>query len=150
MASNYPRITEIPVGDDLVFYLDDDCSDASGCIGELIDYHDGRDVEISAGTVIYIADKAHPSTSDFLPDFDDVIDRMANAAWDRGSEHAEDFPEITDTDAAKRELESLLEAWADKYVQAPRWYLCKNVREYAITQADMDDWASPKGVRPNG
>lgn len=145
---DYPTITEIPTDGDLVFYLDDECADASDCLHDLIDWHDGRDVEIDAGTVIYVAEKAHASTSSFLPDFDDIVDQMANAAWDSGSEHAEDFPDIADPAAAKRELEDLLEAWADKHVNTPRWYICENIRRYVVTQADMDAWAAPKG-KPN-
>lgn len=145
---NYPRITEIPTGADLCWYADDDCNRHADTLDEWIRSAPEYGVDVKAGTIIRVADKECPSASQFVPDYDSVIDMIADAAGDHAAEdYADGYPEIDNHEAAKAELEALLESWAEKHLPAPTWWLCENVREYVITQADID--AAREGC-PNG
>ena len=138
--STYPRITEIPTGDDLCWYADDDCSHHAESLGEWIRSAEEHFNDVTAGTVIRVADKEFPSASQFVPGYELVINLIADAAGDHAAEdYADGYPEIADEATAKAELEAALDAWAEKHLPAPTWWLCENVREYVITQADIDD-----------
>lgn len=138
--STYPRITEIPTVADLCWYSDEDCRDHADTLGEWIRTYMRNKPEPRAGRLIYVADKDRPAAVYFLPRYEDVIDNIANAAGDHAFEDCADgYPEIADEATAKAELEAALDAWAEKHLPAPTWWLCENVREYVITQADIDE-----------
>lgn len=129
-----PRITEIPTGD--VAWTHDRHAETwrHESLGELIEYaYPG----IGVGSVVFVADKRHPSASNFMVDADHIIDEIACAASDDGGDYADDYV-FGISDEAKSELETLLQAWSEKHLPAPTWWLCENVREYVITQSDID------------
>jgi hypothetical protein len=140
-VSGDQRITEIPTGD--VAWTHDRRAETwrHESLGELIEYgYSG----VGVGSVVFVADKCCPSASRFMVDADHVIDEIACAASDDGGDYADDYV-FGISDEAKAELEVLLTAWAEKHLPAPTWWLCENVREYVITQADIDD---AQGAKP--
>ena len=138
--SAYPRITEIPAGDDLCWYADDDCNHHADTLSAWIRNAKDYEIDVAAGTVIRVAEKEFPSAIQFVPDFDLLVDLIADAAGDHAAEdYADGYPEIENEAAAKAEFEAFMDAWAEKHLPDPTWWLCVNVREYVITQADIDD-----------
>lgn len=133
-----PRITEIPAGDDLCWYQDDECRDHADSLEEWITQRRDSRGGVEPGMIVFVADRLRPNASHFVPDYDQIIDLIANDAYDQGDEHADGYPEIKDPATAKADFESMIDAWAKKYLPEPTWWLCENVREYAITQADID------------
>lgn len=85
-------------------------------------------------THVHVGKVEHPSNSQFFPDAGDVIDHMANQAYDYGGEYAEYYPDVSDE--AKEELNvqlvALLEAWCQKHEVSPSFYQVSNVKEYPI------------------
>lgn len=100
---------------------------------ELIQWlHDDKALEV--GRVVYFSIANKPDAGQFVS-AESVIDNMASAAWDVGSEYAEDFPDVTPD--ARKELEEFLEAWARKHCEV-NFFTVSGVQEYVITQADID------------
>lgn len=130
---DYPRITEIPMGD-VAWSLDNREDWRHETLRDLLQWVAPTDM---AGKVVYVADKERPSASAYMPDADCVIDEIINTAWDEGGDYADDYPDVSDE--AKAKLNALLEAWADEHLPAPTWWQCVNIREYVITQADIDE-----------
>jgi hypothetical protein len=128
----FPRITEIPTGD-VTWSAAPREAFRHDTLAELIQH--GHPA-VPAGSIVYVADKEHACASMFMPDVNDVIEHIADRAYEDGSEWADGYPEISED--AKSELDAFLDAWADKHMPAPTWWNCVNVREYVITQADID------------
>lgn len=110
----------------------DECDFCYDSLGDLLDSNDGLEV----GHVVYVGTPARYAASTYIDDADDVIERMAERAYDEHNEFAEDFPEVTDE--AKAELTAFLAAWADKHCEV-RFYGVENVRPYTITAEDLAD-----------
>lgn len=133
----YPRITEIPTGDDLAFYCDDECADVQDSLAELIDHHADRETEwFGVGAIVYVADKGYASANQFMMDADDVVEYVYERGADDGPEDTDGWPHVSDE--GKAELNALLEAWAEKHLPTPGWWTAENIREYILTQADID------------
>jgi hypothetical protein len=97
------------------------------------------DHELTVGAVIKRAVISRSSASSFLPDADDVIEHMANAADDENSEFADGFP--NETKEQKAELERLLkplQAWADRTFDVS-FYAVENdsIESYVVTAEDV-------------
>lgn len=129
-----PRIAEMPTGD-VAWAIDRHAENwHHDSLRELLEFAgDG----VGVGSIVYVADKCRQDASSFMVDADHIIDEIACSASDSGGDHADDY--VADiSDEAIAELETLLEAWADKHLPAPTWWLCENVREYVVTEADVD------------
>ena len=136
-----PRMTEIPTGDVAWTHARNAENWHHDTLRELLEY---AYAGVTVGSVVYVADKVRPGATGFMVDADHIIEEIACAASDSGGDYADDY--VSDIpDAAIAELEALLEAWAEKHLPAPTWWLCENVREYVITQADIDD---VQGAKP--
>lgn len=89
--------------------------------------------DLAAGAVVYVADAVPPKTSDLF-DAEDAMDQMGDRAYEIAGEYADNYPDVTPE--AKKELEALIAAWIDKHAK-PTFYTVRNVREYALTDADL-------------
>lgn len=97
------------------------------------------DHELPMGAVIQRAVISRSSASSFLPDANDVIEHMANAAHDENSEFADNFPDTTKEQEA--ELERLLkplEAWADRTCDVNFFTVASDsIESYIVTAEDV-------------
>jgi hypothetical protein len=97
------------------------------------------DHELTVGAVIQRAVVSRSSASSFLPDADDVLEHMANAAHDENSEFADNFPDTTKEQEA--ELERLLkplQAWADRTCDVNFYNVeSKSIESYIVTAEDV-------------
>lgn len=86
-------------------------------------------------THVHVGTVERPSNSFFFPDADDVIDHMADQAYDYGNEYAADYLDVV-SDEAKAELneqlETLLDAWCVKHGVSPDFYQVGGVKEYPV------------------
>jgi hypothetical protein len=109
----------------------DECDFCYSTLGDLLDSG-----EFEVGSVVYVGTPARYAASTYIDDADDVIERMAERAYDEHGEFAEDFPDVTDE--AKAELTAFLAAWADKHCEVS-FYGVENIRPYTITAEDLSD-----------
>ena len=97
------------------------------------------DHELTVGAVIQRAVVSRSSASSFLPDADDVLEHMANAANDENSEFADHFPDATKEQEA--ELERLLkplQSWADRTFDVNFYNVeSKSIESYVVTAEDV-------------
>jgi hypothetical protein len=94
-------------------------------LGELLDCN----AELKVGDMVYVGDAVRPSVWR-LCDANDVIDTIADRAFDIAGEHAEDCAEVSDEAVA--ELNTLLSTWIAKHCNLNFWEV-KNVREVVLT-----------------
>lgn len=97
------------------------------------------DHELAMGAVIQRAVVSRRSASSFLPDANEVIEHMGNAAHDDNSEFADGFPDATK--AQEAEIENLLKplnAWADRTFNV-NFYTVLNdsIESYVVTAEDV-------------
>jgi hypothetical protein len=97
------------------------------------------DHELPMGAVIQRAVVSRSSASSFLPNANEVIERMANAADDENSEFTDGFP--NETKEQEAELERLLkplQAWADRTFDVS-FYTVENdsIESYVVTAEDV-------------
>lgn len=97
------------------------------------------DRELAMGAVIQRGVVSRRSASSFLPDANEVIEHMGNAAADDNSEFADNFPDTTKEQEA--ELERLMEpmkAWADRTCDVNFYtVLNKSIEAYTVTAEDV-------------
>lgn len=98
-------------------------------LGELLDTYGD---EMEPGRTVWFGNAVKPST-DFV-EARDVLEQIADRAYDVGGEHAEGFPNITDE--AEAELSAFLIAWQAKHCQ-PAFYTVEDVQEYRVTAEDL-------------
>ena len=104
-------------------------------IDELYDYESD---ELPIGTEYFEGDKVDVKISDYVNVY--VIDSMLEQfdAW-----VYEDIGEIADCDfynvskEAKKELQELIQAWAEKHVKLPYWKV-QNVVKKVVTKEDLE------------
>jgi hypothetical protein len=108
----------------------DECDFSYSTLGDLLDCND----ELKAGAVVYVGTTVRQTSSSYIDDADDIIERMGERAYDKHGEFAEDFPDVTKE--SKDELTAFLVAWADKYCEARFWGV-ENIRPYTITAEDL-------------
>lgn len=99
------------------------------CRHEHSERYDGayetRDEAIAEGraqhgddAAFWILEGARPDAASFMPDADDIIERMHESASEHG-EAAEEYPDVSDE--AKAELDAILTAWARKHAEPRFW-----------------------------
>lgn len=97
------------------------------------------DHELTMGAVIRRGVISRRSASSFLPDANDVIEHMGNAAEDDNSEFADGFP--NETKEQEAELERLLvplKAWADRTFDVSFYsVLSDSIESYVLTAEDV-------------
>jgi len=97
------------------------CEDAERFTGA----YESREEAIEEGRAYYgdepfwILKGLYPAPTNFLPDPDWILERMAEAAASEADEAAAEFSDVTKE--AKMELKALLSAWAEKHVKARFW-----------------------------
>lgn len=87
------------------------CASREDAIAEGRDHYGKDGFWIHSGT-------AH-TAGEFVPDVDFIIDSMSERASDEVGEASEDFPYVSTE--ARKELEDLLEAWANKHIKCGFW-----------------------------
>ena len=93
----------------------------------------GHDFEV--GNVIWIGE-AVPVLAEELVRAESVIDQMLETAYELAGEASEDYLSGV-TAEQKKELESLIAAWADG-VENPSFWQITNTTEYTITAEDLE------------
>lgn len=97
------------------------------------------DRELSMGAVIQRGVISRRSASSFLPDANEVIEHMGNAAADDNSEFADGFPNTTDEQEAElARLMKPLQVWADRTCPV-NFYTVKadSIESYVVTSEDV-------------
>ena len=89
------------------------CDSREEAIEEGREYFDGE--------AFYICEGYCPDPADFIDDGSDVIERMDERCFDECGDIAEDWPSVPD--AALKELNDFLEAWARKHCHID-FYMC--------------------------
>ena len=84
---------------------------------------------------MFVGDRDTPSPSD-IADASRVYMDMIDSASDFGGEHADGYPNASDE--ALAELQTMLEGWLEKHAGPPSFWRAINIREYILTQADID------------
>jgi hypothetical protein len=100
---------------------------------DLIDCNDG---ELHVGQTVYVADQVPADYESFF-DADDLVDRLAEVAYDNHGEYAEGWPP-TIKQEAKDEFNAFVAAWIEKHCP-PSFYGVENVRPYTLTEEDLRD-----------
>lgn len=97
------------------------------------------DRELPMGAVIQRGVISRRSASSFLPDANDVIEHMANAADDDNSEFADGFPNTTkEQEAELARLMKPLEAWADRTFDVNFYTVAgDSIESYIVTAEDV-------------
>ena len=90
--------------------------------------------QLRAGDIVWIADAMKPKHSDFVNVYN-IIENMAEEAWDVVGEAAEDYGDVSKE--AELELEAIVTAWAGKYCHIT-FFEVKNVREYILQEGDFE------------
>lgn len=101
-------------------------------LDELLDMHD----DLAVGDVVHVGEVA-PLEQRHLCDADDVLDTMADRAYDQCGETADGYPYDIVNDEGKAALNALLSEWIERHAK-PTFYSVINVREHVITAADME------------
>lgn len=95
------------------------------------------DNEIAAGTEVFRGVIDRPKASSFMVEADDVINHMANQAYDNNSEYADNFPDLKPEH--EEELKALLvplEKWADERCDV-NFYTVEQIEPYIVTADDV-------------
>lgn len=99
---------------------------------ELSDLLDSYD-ELKPGDVVFVAEAVLPEPRR-LCDADDVLDLIADRAYDIGGDYAEDCADVGLD--GKAELNAFLDAWVKKHCALNFWEV-RNQREYELTADDF-------------
>lgn len=97
------------------------------------EFDNGRDIQ-----KFYVAKAIQKQACDFFPDANDVINHMANVAYDDFGDHSSNFPNTT-PEAEKeleKELAELLERWCEKHKIAPSFYSVHDPKEHSFSQTN--------------
>lgn len=116
--------------DGQIFWSSDCETFNADSLAELIESDD----DLEAGDLVSYGEAEDVGT-DFVSE-EDVIELIADRAYDYGGEAAEDFPDVSDE--AARELAAFLAAWQAKHCK-PNFYRIRNVKHYTITEADINE-----------
>lgn len=122
---------------ELVYSTNGESFQHSG-LGEVFDELacDYSDPEL-VGQTYHVGEKVSYTPSQFFRGgADQLIESARDAAFDVADEWAGSFAASV-PNAARDELDALIKAWADKHLTC-NFYTVKNVREVAITQADLE------------
>jgi hypothetical protein len=93
--------------------------------------------ETPLGRIVYCGVGIKPEPIE-LCDAADIIDTLADRAWDWGGEHADGFPNVSKE--ATDELNELLKLWYNKHLSVDFWRIdTKTVKEYVITEEDVKE-----------
>lgn len=98
-------------------------------LGELLDMMD----DPQPGAVVYVGDAVEVSPGR-LVHADDVIDIMADRAFEIAGDAADEYPAVSDE--ARAGLNSLLAAWIKEHCP-PTFYTVERVKPYTLTEDDL-------------
>jgi hypothetical protein len=96
--------------------------------------NDHEDAEL-IGKTYWVGEKVeHPASHYFKRSAERMVETAAELAYDE-NEHAEDFTSDV-TKEAMAELQTFIDAWADKYVRVNFWTVV-NVRQMQVAAEDL-------------
>lgn len=99
-------------------------------LGELLDSN-----ELEIGQTVYVGEKVPVDATSYI-EVEILLDSLGDRAFDHVGEAADGYPDVSQE--ARDELEALLSAWVQKNAK-PNFYRVKKIREYTITQQDIED-----------
>jgi hypothetical protein len=91
---------------------------------DLLGWVDDEYFEDHNTKIVKIAEKIKPSICDFI-NIDDMVDRIAENAYDDGGEYAEDYLynlPSEQREELERNINTVLLDWAKKYNHEPNWF----------------------------
>lgn len=91
------------------------------------------DEEIEAGATVWRGTARRPDPADYV-DAEDVIDAIAERAWQEAGEFAEGYPNVSDE--AREQLQAMLESWAREHAR-PDFFLVEDGKKYTVTAEDV-------------
>jgi hypothetical protein len=103
-------------------------------MGDLLDYLDGE-TEDNIGATYWRGEKGELSHTDCI-DVDCFLEMCDDRVYEEIGE-IYDYQFTNVDDAAKKELEDLINGWAKKHVKFRYWKVC-NVKELTITKEDLE------------
>lgn len=104
----------------------------STCLSDLLN----DNPELKVGDVVWKAEAKRPKVSN-LVDVDDILELLAECAYDIGGEWSEDWS--ADVASGHREsLQEVLEKWCQELPEINFYLVGKSV-EYVITEQDLDE-----------
>lgn len=98
-------------------------------------YVDGVYTNAKAGDKLYYG-TVQAIQSKHLVDADDVIDMLAERAYDLVGEYADNYPQASTKEV--KLLDNYLKKWVEKYCK-PSFYNIVDIQEYIITEEDIKD-----------
>lgn len=102
------------------------------CLSDLLN----DNPELKAGDVVWKAEAKRPKVSS-LVDVDDILELLAERAYDIGGEWTEDWS--ADVASGHREsLQEVLEKWSQELPEINFYLVSKSV-EYVITEQDLEE-----------
>ncbi|KVZ22363.1 hypothetical protein WL14_21010 [Burkholderia cepacia] len=126
------QIDRTPTADVRIAWSKDNEFFTCDALDELLDMHD----DLTIGDVVHFGEVSPPKQR-HLCDADDVLDMMADRAYEQCGEVADGYPYDSVNDEGKAALNELLTEWIEKHAK-PTFYSVINVREHVITEADME------------
>lgn len=89
--------------------------------------------EVEAGATVWRGTARSPDPADYV-DAEDVIDAIADRAWQKAGEFAEGYPNVSDE--AREQLQAMLESWAREHAR-PDFFLIEDGKKYTVTAEDV-------------
>lgn len=100
-------------------------------LGDLID----QNSDIEPGAVVTFGESQRVTARQLI-DGDDIVEMIAERAFDLVGEHAEGFPDITNE--AIEELEKFVHGWMEKHAPI-NFYQVINIKKHVITKEEIDE-----------
>lgn len=119
---------------DIVWSADDEYYNYDS-LAELIE----GNPDIDAGAEVCFGEKKEVAPSELF-DGSDIVEMLAERAYDIAGEAAEDFPDVSKEEI--KELEFLVHEWMRKY--CINFYKVVNTKKHTITVADIVEHGGPK------
>lgn len=128
------------IADQELFYSTDGEDYSHSELQEAIDelYNNTLEGETILGNIVYYGVGIKPEPIK-LCDARDVMDTVADRAWDWGGEHADGFLDGIAKEALD-ELNELLTGWYNKHLSVNFWKIdTKTIKKYIITEEDVKE-----------
>lgn len=98
-----------------------------------------NDNELKVGDIIFEGVSKRTNAIS-LVNHTDILDMLDERAYDEGGEYAENWINPSKEDC--KDLDAFLHQWYQKTFGTSKYYVVSDIKEYVITQEDIDDYYS--------